>query len=255
MTEPASLRRGDIDVAAQRASKGGRWPIALAIVAGLILLFGRLFFFQPFSIPSGSMVPTLVIGDYVIVAKYPYGFSHFSLPAFLDWAPGSMPGRLFASQPRRGDVIVFKLPRDSETDYIKRLIGLPGDKIQMIKGRLYINGAIVERTPLPPYSIADGGPTNVAHYQETLPGGVKHEIIEVSGDDGEYDNTGVYTVPPGNYFMVGDNRDNSLDSRMPAERAGVGFVPFENLIGRAEVILFSAKEGEPVWNRLFQPVR
>jgi signal peptidase I len=255
MSERASLRRGDSDVAAQRASKGSRWPIALAIVAGFILVFGRLFFFQPFNIPSGSMMPTLVIGDYVIVAKYPYGFSHFSLPSFLDRAPASMPGRLFASQPRRGDVIVFKLPRDGETDYIKRLIGLPGDKVQMIKGRLYINGAIVERTPLPPYSTTDGGPVNVAHYEETLPGGVKHEIIQINGDDGEYGNTSVYTVPPDNYFMMGDNRDNSLDSRMPPEQAGVGFVPFENLIGRAEVILFSAKEGEPAWNRLFQPVR
>ena len=254
MSEPASLRSGDIDVAAHRSSKGARWPIALAILAGLILFFGRLFFFQPFSIPSGSMVPTLVIGDYVLVAKYPYGFSHFSLPGFLDWAPGSMPGRLFASQPRRGDVIVFKLPRDGETDYIKRLIGLPGDKIQLIHGRLYINGTIIERTALAPYS-ADGGPANVAHYQETLPGGVKHEIIELTGDNGEYENTGVYTVPPGNYFMMGDSRDNSVDSRMPPEQGGVGFVPFENLIGRAEVVLFSAKEGEPAWNRLFQPVR
>ena len=146
------------------------------------------------------------------------------------------------------------------------MIGLPGDKVQVIKGRLYINGTIVERTPLPPYSMTDGGPANVAHYEETLPGGVKHEIIQLNGDDGEYDNTSVYTVPPGNYFMMGDNRDNSLDSRVPPEREGVGYVPFENLIGRAEVIFFSVEEGEPAWevwrwpwtvrwNRLFRPVR
>jgi signal peptidase I len=267
MSEPARLKSEEFEVASKRAKEGGLWDTIKVIAQALLIaLVIRTVLFQPFNIPSGSLIPTLLVGDYLFVSKYSYGYSHFSLPSFLDLAPGMMPGRLFASQPKRGDIIVFKLPRDGETDYIKRLIGLPGDKVQVIKGRLYINGTIVERTPLPPYSMTDGGPANVAHYEETLPGGVKHEIIQLNGDDGEYDNTSVYTVPPGNYFMMGDNRDNSLDSRVPPEREGVGYVPFENLIGRAEVIFFSVEEGEPAWevwrwpwtvrwNRLFRPVR
>jgi signal peptidase I len=224
--------------------------------------------FQPFNIPSSSFIPTLLIGDYVFVAKYPYGFSHFSLPSFLDLAPASMPGRLFANAPKRGDVVVFKLPRDGKTDYIKRVIGLPGDRIQMVHGRLSINGTIVERAPLPSYSTLGhfGRPIDVPHYEETLPGGVKHEIIEIDGDEGYWANTPVYEVPPGNYFMMGDNRDNSTDSRVPAEQGGVGFVPFDNLIGRAEMVFFSIDSGEssgsasPLswtmrWDRLFHLVR
>ena len=162
-------------------------------------------------------------------------------------------------------ILAFKLPRDGSTDYIKRLIGLPGDKIQMIHGRLYINGAMVERTALPPYSTPGhfGRPVDVAHYEETLPGGVKHEIIELDGDDGYYDNTAVYEVPPGNYFMMGDNRDNSTDSRV---QSAVGYVPFENIVGRAQMIFFSIAEGEHAWmfwrwptavrwNRIFSIVR
>jgi signal peptidase I len=268
MTEPVSLQSGDFDLASKKSSEGSRWLVLFVILAALIVIFGRLFLFQPFNIPSSSLMPTLLIGDYVLVSKYPYGFSHFSLPASLDLAPESMPGRLFASQPKRGDVIVFKLPRDGKTDYIKRLIGLPGDKVQMIHGRLYINGTIVQRTPLPPYSALGhfGRPIDVPHYEETLPGGVKHEIIEMDGDEGYWDNTPVYEVPPGNYFMLGDNRDNSLDSRLASEQEGVGFVPFDNLLGRAEMIFFSIDNGEETqdkstwpwtirWDRLFQPVR
>jgi signal peptidase I len=309
MTEPASLRDGDYEIASKKSNEGGLWETVKVIVQALLIaLVIRTVLFQPFNIPSGSLIPTLLIGDYLFVSKYSYGYSHYSLPAWFDPSPevtpGSrdlqlgfvdipsvasmmemlhippvtLPGRLFASQPKRGDIIVFKLPRDGETDYIKRLIGLPGDKIQVIKGRLYINGTIVERTALPPYSIPDGFGPPVDHYEETLPGGVKHEIIQIGGeagaqkrpDDGRVDvnNTAVYEVPPGNYFMMGDNRDNSLDSRVPpdAGQGGVGFVPFENLIGRAEVIFFSVNEGEPAWqvwrwpwtvrwNRLFHPVR
>ncbi|WP_158815173.1 signal peptidase I [Methylocapsa sp. S129] len=268
MTEPASLRGGDYDVASKKSNEGGLWETIKVIVQALLIaLVIRTLLFQPFNIPSGSLTPTLLIGDYLFVSKYSYGYSHFSLPSFLDLLPGSMPGRLFASQPKRGDIIVFKLPRDGETDYIKRLIGLPGDKVQMIHGRLYINGTVAERTPLPPYPMSGnfGRPIEVPHYEETLPGGVKHEIIQISGDEGEKSNTPVYEVPAGNYFMMGDNRDNSLDSRFPPEE-GVGFVPFDNLIGRAEVIFFSVEEGEPAWqfwrwpwivrwHRLFQPVR
>ncbi len=192
-----------------------------------------------------------------------------SLPGFIDLAPTAMPGRLLASQPKRGDVIVFKLPRDGETDYIKRLIGLPGDRIQMKADRLYINDQIVERQPLPPYhddrAFRRGRPG--AHYHETLPGGVKHEIIQLEGDNNPMPytaNTDVYVVPPGEYFFMGDNRDNSSDSRVPPDRGGVGYVPFENLIGRAEMIFFSVDDAPAWefwrwpwtvrWNRLFHAV-
>jgi signal peptidase I len=163
---------------------------------------------------------------------------------------------------------VFKLPSDGATDYIKRLIGLPGDTIQLRHGRLFINGTIVERTPLPPYSTPDhfGSLAAVPHYLETLPNGVSHEIIQVDGDEGYWDNTLVYEVPPGQYFMMGDNRDNSSDSRLSAEQGGVGYVPFENLVGRAEVIFFSRASAPQAgdeagwpglvrWRRIFQSVR
>jgi signal peptidase I len=267
MTQPAPVQDGDIHVADRKAKEGGLWETIKVIVQALLIaLVIRTLLFQPFNIPSGSLIPTLLVGDYLFVSKYSYGYSHFSLPSFLDFF-GGQTGRILASQPKRGDVIVFKLPRDGETDYIKRLIGLPGDKIQMIHGRLYINGQIVDRQPLPPYQTAGhfSTPMDAAHYLETLPGGVKHEIIEMDGDDGYYDNTNVYEVPPGEYFMMGDNRDNSTDSRVPPDQGGVGYVPFENLVGRAEVIFFSVDEGEHAWqvwrwpwtvrwNRLFQPV-
>ncbi len=269
MSEPARMKGEDFAVPSKKAKEGGLWETIKVIVQALLIaLVIRTLLFQPFNIPSGSLIPTLLIGDYLFVSKYSYGYSHFSLPSFLDLAPDKMPGRILASQPKRGDVIVFKLPRDGETDYIKRLIGLPGDKIQMIHGRLYINGNIVEREPLPPYETTDrfGRPIEAPHYEETLPGGVKHEIIQLDGDNGPLGETTVYEVPPDHYFMMGDNRDNSLDSRVAPEREGVGYVPFENLIGRAEVIFFSVDEGEPAWevwrwpwtvrwNRLFRWVR
>jgi signal peptidase I len=250
MSEPARLKSEEFEVASKRAKEGGLWDTIKVVVQALaIALVIRTVLFQPFNIPSGSLIPTLLIGDYLFVSKYSYGYSHFSLPSFLDLAPDKMPGRVFASQPKRGDVIVFKLPRDGETDYIKRLIGLPGDKIQMIHGRLYINGTIVDREPLPPYVTTDrfGRRIEAPHYEEALPGGVKHEIIELENDNGPLDNTTVYEVPPDHYFMMGDNRDNSLDSRVAPDQDGVGYVPFENLIGRAEVIFFSVDEGEPAW--------
>ncbi len=268
MSEPNTLKRA---VDAPAVKEEGWWETVKVIVEALfIALVVRTLLFQPFNIPSGSLVPTLLVGDYLFVSKYSYGYSHYSLPGFLDLAPASMPGRLFASQPKRGDIIVFKLPRDGETDYIKRLIGLPGDKIQMIKDRLYINGQIVEREPLPPYSTTGhfGSSEDVPHYLETLPGGVKHEIIQLDGDANPMPytaNTDVYEVPAGNYFFMGDNRDNSSDSRVPPDKGGVGFVPFVNLVGRAEVIFFSV-DGAPAWefwrwpstvrwNRMFHAVR
>ncbi len=228
----------------------GWWETVKVIVEALIIaLVVRTLLFQPFNIPSGSLVPTLLVGDYLFVSKYAYGYSHYSLPGFLDLVPQAMPGRIFASQPKRGDIIVFKLPSDGETDYIKRLIGLPGDKIQVQHGRLIINGEMVPREAIAPYSTVNhfGKPEEAPRYLETLPNGVKHEIIQIDGDDGTFDNTKVYEVPPGHYFMMGDNRDNSSDSRLASDQGGVGYVPFENLIGRAEIIFFSIGDDTPAW--------
>jgi signal peptidase I len=276
MTEPMRLKGEGADASVKKkAEEGGLWEIVKVILQAVaIAIVIRTVLFQPFNIPSGSLIPTLDVGDYLFVSKYSYGYSHFSLPSFLDWVPNEMHGRLFASQPKRGDVIVFRLPREDSTDYIKRLIGLPGDKIQMVHGRLVINGQMADREPLPPYHITDrfGHDVDVPHYLETLPGGVKHEIIQIDGDNGFNSNTDVYTVPPDHYFMMGDNRDNSTDSRVPEDREGVGYVPFENLVGKAQIIFFSMKtlpgkseDTEPAWqfwrwpwtvrwNRLFQPV-
>jgi signal peptidase I len=264
MTEPVRL-----DAKSQgkkRAEEGGIVEtIKVVVQALLIALVVRTLLFQPFNIPSGSLIPTLLIGDYLFVSKYSYGYSRFSMP----FAPNFFSGRIWGADPKRGDIAVFKLPRDGETDYIKRVIGLPGDKIQMIEGRLYINGQRIQREPAEKKirtADAYGSVVEVPTYYETLPGGVKHLIIERDGDTGYLDNTKVFEVPPGDFFMMGDNRDNSTDSRVPPEQGGVGFVPLENFVGRAEVIFFSVDDGEAAWqfwkwpwtvrwNRLFQPVR
>jgi len=228
----------------------GWWETVKVIIEALLIaLVVRTLLFQPFNIPSGSLVPTLLVGDYLFVSKYAYGYSHFSLPGFLDLDPSAMPGRIFASQPKRGDIIVFKLPSDNQTDYIKRLIGVPGDKIQVVHGRLIINGEMAPREQIAPYSTVNhfGKPEEAPQYLETLPNGVQHRIIQIDGDEGAFDNTKVYEVPPGHYFMMGDNRDNSSDSRLASDQGGVGYVPFENLIGRGEIIFFSIGEDTPAW--------
>jgi signal peptidase I len=238
--------------------------VKVIIQALLIALVVRTVLFQPFNIPSGSLIPTLLIGDYLFVSKYSYGYSKHSLP----FSPDIFSGRIMATPPKRGDIAVFKLPRDGSTDYIKRVIGLPGDKVQMINGRLAINGEVVPREAAPAIRTRDafGRETEAPTWRETLPGGTSHLIIERDGDRGFYDNTQVFEVPAGHYFMMGDNRDNSTDSRVSGADGGVGFVPFENFVGRAEVIFFSVEEGEAAWqfwrwpwslrwNRLFQPVR
>src|SRR5277367_1553733 len=193
MTEPASLRDGDYQVASKKSNEGGLWETIKVIVQALLIaLVVRTALFQPFNIPSGSLIPTLLIGDYLFVSKYSYGYSHYSLPGFLDLAPDSMHGRLFYSPPKRGDIVVFRPPGEPDQDFIKRVIGLPGDKVQMIKGRLYINGVVVPREAAPAYEMDDGfrKPTEVTRYEETLPdsqghpGGVRHQIIQLAGDEG-----------------------------------------------------------------------
>jgi signal peptidase I len=186
------------------------------------------------------MIPTLLVGDYLFVSKFSYGYSRYSLP----WSIGLFDGRVLADQPERGDVVVFKLPSDNKTDYIKRLIGLPGDEIQVRGGILHINGKAVKRQRVQDVILQDyGGYTRqVTEYVETLPNGVKHRIWE-QRDDGFEDETPVYTVPADRYFMMGDNRDSSRDSRF----ADVGFVPFENLIGRAEFLFFSHDDSAGLW--------
>ena len=208
--------------------------IKTVIYAVLIALAIRVAAFEPFSIPSGSMVPTLLVGDYLFVSKYAYGYSRYSLPFGMPLLPAS---RVFFSEPERGDVIVFKLPADNSTDYIKRLIGLPGDRIQVIDGILHINGEAVKRRATNDfiYERSPGQFSRMSQYIETLPNGVEHLIVEASDNNPNSDNTTVYTVPENHYFMMGDNRDNSNDSRF----AGVGFVPRENLVGRAEFTFFS----------------
>jgi len=219
------------------------WPRALGalffveiVAAGLIALTVRTFLFQPFNTPSRSMEPTLLVGDYFFANKFAYGYSRFSLPL----APRLFSGRIFEVPPKRGDVAVFALPRDPQTVYVKRIIGLPGDRVQLIAGRLYINGEVVPRKKLSDAS-ADGA---VPTYEETLPGGAVHLIEEEFGDAAFLDNTDVFEVPAGSYFVLGDNRDNSMDSRVSPEKKGIGYVPFENLLGRAAWIFFSLRPGE-----------
>jgi len=220
------------------------WSVIFhALIIALVI---RTFLFQPFNIPSGSMKETLLVGDYLFVSKYSYGYSRFSLPlANAVRYDVVLKGRIFGSEPARGDIVVFRLPKDDSVDYIKRVIGLPGDRIQMVDGVLHINGQPVKRERIEDFIDTEesGSTSRVKRWQETLPNGVTYTTLDLI-DNGFYDNTPVYTVPAGQYFMMGDNRDNSTDSRVLSQ---VGYVPFENIIGRAQIIFFSVAEGTQAW--------
>jgi signal peptidase I len=207
--------------------------VPMSVVLSLPLSV-RTFLFQPFSTPAGSMVPTLLIGDYFFVSKYAYGYSRYTWP----FTPPSS-GRIWGSVPARGDVVVFVSPRDNSTTYIKRLVGLPGERIQMKQGLLHINGVPVTRERLPDFVGQDAcgsyALTRTRRWRETLPNGVSHETLDCV-DNGFYDNTDVYTVPSDHVFVLGDNRDNSMDSRVLKQ---MGYVPLDNVIGRAGMIYFS----------------
>ena len=234
--------------------------MAHALIIALVI---RTFLFQTFNIPSGSMEGTLLVGDYLFVSKFSYGYTHYSLP----FSPPVFSGRIFGSQPKRGDVVVFRLPSDDSVDYIKRVIGLPGDRIQMIDGLLHINGVAVKRERAEDYIDRDEGsrPMHVKRWRETLPNGVSYYTLDRI-EHSDYDSTPPYVVPHGHFFAMGDNRDNSLDSRVAPASGGVGYVPFENIVGQAEIIFFSVGDGGHAWqvwrwpwslrwSRVFQVVR
>ena len=254
MTDVAERRKRGQD-------KAGGWgeTVRTVVYAVLIALVVRTFAIEPFNIPSGSMIPTLLVGDYLFVSKYSYGYSKHSFP----FSAGLFPGRIFGSPPERGDVAVFKYPGDqgqgvNRTDYIKRIVGMPGDRIQMVNGVLHINGTAVPRLRVGDYVRGTNG-----HYQkgtlysEQLPNGRRYTVLEYN-DNGPADNTPEFLVPAGSYFVMGDNRDDSLDSRTrlmlrdfagsTRDRDQLGwYVPSENLVGRAEFIFFSHDPSVAGW--------
>jgi signal peptidase I len=236
----------------------GRFILIVVIVAWAL----RSFIVAPFSIPSGSMLPTLYIGDYLAVAKWPYGYSRYSFP--LQFPPLS--GRLFGHLPKRGDVVVFRHPGE-DSDLIKRVIGLPGDTVAVRAGQLFLNGHVVKREKVPAYqmrvshnspckvvppatpfvaSVAGRAYCVIPAYRETLPGGPRYTVLD-QVDDGFADNFPETRVPEGHVFLLGDNRDDSLDSRFSPAEGGIGMVPVENLIGRASATFWSTDGSASYW--------
>lgn len=226
------------------------WKVIIVLILLIPVLWSppflfRFFLYQPFNIPSVSMAPTLMVGDYVFAAKYAYGYGRYSFP----FAPSWISGRVFAADPEYGDIVVFRTPKDASVDYVKRVVGLPGDRIQMRQGQLVLNDRPVTRVALNEVfagSVCGSGGTRVRRWRETLPNGASYVTYDCI-DSGYLDNTSVFTVPPGHFFVLGDNRDNSTDSRMST----FGFVPMDNLVGKVTRIFWSLDEdGEPHMERL-----
>ena len=250
----------------RRASKSSKQQdgsfIRYALVVALLAWAFRSFLFTPFSIPSGSMLPTLYIGDYLAVAKWPYGYNRYSFP--FRFPP--IQGRIFGSLPDRGDVVVFAPPGNERADFIKRVIGLPGDRIEVQDGRVILNGKPLPRTRTAPAAVTvsenspcrritslgvalsagENGRCLYPTYRETLPNGVSYSIFD-QVNDGSADNFPAVTVPEGHVFLMGDNRDDSQDSRFAVERGGIGFVPLRNLVGRATTIFWSTDGSASYW--------
>lgn len=227
-------------------SRDGLFLGAIVVAGGLIACL-RIFVFQPFSIPSSSMTPTLVVGDYVLVSKVSYGYGPYSLPLATAGLSRRVPANWL---PQRGDVVVFRGAGKTPVDFIKRVVGVPGDRIQMTKNVLSINGVAVLRERIGDEAI-EGSSQRATRYRETLANGVSFMTLSL-GDSGPLANTQQFSVPPGHYFVLGDNRDNSVDSRMLDQ---VGYVPAEALIGRAEIIGFSTGDHGMRWDRLLRAVR
>lgn len=213
---------------------GELWESLRTLIYAVLIALGiRTVAYEPFHIPSESMLPTLLVGDYVFVSKFAYGYSKYSIL----FSPPVFSGRILSTPPKRGDVVVFRWPRDPSIDYIKRVIGLPGDRLQMRDGVLLINGEAVKRRRVEDFERRDrfgNIQERIQQFEEVLPGGAVYRTLDLYAY-GSGDTTGVYTVPAGHYFMVGDNRDNSQDSRVPIELGGVGYVPADHLIGRADL--------------------
>jgi signal peptidase I len=271
-TAPAAEAQDSPATPAKPAKKEENFFVFLLKLALIVIVF-RSFIFAPFNIPSESMLPRLENGDYLLAAKWPYGFSSYSLP----FSVPLIPGRIFGHQPERGDVVIVKAPPTNDQDYIKRVIGLPGDQIQVMGGQLHINGKPVPKVRVADFEIAvspnthcyapfaqpdrnfeavkpDG--THVCHYprfRETLPNGKSYYVLDfgpASADNAwgiDADNTVPVVVPQGSVFLMGDNRDNSMDSRFPAAPGqGIGIVSQANLVGRATIVMFST-DGSAEW--------
>jgi signal peptidase I len=236
--------------ASRPRSVGRKIGFGLLVALAILLLTApvvRIFVWQPFNIPASSMLPTLQVGDYIIVSKTAYGYSRYSLP----FSPSAFSGRIFGAEPQRGDVVVFRLPRDDTVVYVKRVVGLPGDRVQMVDGALHLNGAPVQRERIADFiDTTDGQHLRTRRWRETLPNGVSYETLDVQ-DNGFLDNTQEYTVPAGHYFMLGDHRDNSTDSRV---MSAVGYVPYDHLIGRVVTVMLSLDGGTLRFDRIGIPV-